>query len=90
MSGRGDREFILDMLDACSRILEYTGGMSFGEFYGSQMVQDAVIRNLEILGEASKRVSDGLKKKYSEVEWREIARTRDKIIHFYFGIKSLR
>ncbi|HDN83622.1 MAG TPA: DUF86 domain-containing protein [Candidatus Altiarchaeales archaeon] len=48
--------------------------------------KDAVVRNIEILGEASKSISEELKKKYPEVEWREISRTRDKIIHFYFGV----
>ena len=87
MSKRGDREFVLDMLIACNRILEYTGEMDFEKFSKSQKDIDAVIRNLEILGEASKRVSEEIKSKYPGIEWRKIAGTRDKIIHFYFGIK---
>ena len=54
-------------------------------FRRNDMVIDAVVRNIEILREASKRISE-LKKKYPEVGWREILRTRDKIIHFYFGV----
>lgn len=52
------------------------------------MVIDAVARNIEILGEAAKNVSGDLQKKYPEIAWREIARTRDKIIHFYFGVDT--
>ena len=86
MSKRGDREFILDMLSACERILEYTENLSYEDFCSKQMVVDAVVRNIEILGEATKNVSDELKNKHPEIEWQEIVRTRDKIIHFYFGV----
>lgn len=86
MSKRGDREFILDMILACNKILEYTKDLSYEDFCKKDIVIDAVVRNIEILGEAAKAISDNLKDKYPEVEWREIARTRDKIIHFYFGV----
>ena len=86
MSKRGDREFILDMMIACERMLEYTEQLSYEDFSKNQMAIDAVVRNLEILGEAAKNVSNELKSKYPEVEWQEIARTRDKIIHSYFGV----
>ena len=86
MSKRGDREFLMDMLIACEKIMKYTRDLSYEDFRRNDMVIDAVVRNIEILGEASKNVSEGLKKRYPEVEWREISRTRDKIIHFYFGV----
>jgi len=66
--------------------MEYTEGMDFSKFREDKKTKDAVIRNIEILGEAVKRLSKQIKEKYPEVEWNEIARTRDKIIHFYFGI----
>jgi len=66
--------------------MEYTEGMDFSKFREDKKTKDAVIRNIEILGEAVKRLSKQIKEKYPEVEWNEIARTRDKIIHFYFGV----
>ena len=86
MPKRGDREFLMDMLIACERIMKYTEDLSYEGFRGNDMIIDAVVRNIEILGEASKNISEELKKKYPEVEWREISRTRDKIIHSYFGV----
>jgi uncharacterized protein with HEPN domain len=86
MSKRSDREFTLDMLIACEKIMKYTQNLTYEDFCNNDMVVDAVVRNIEILGESAKNISEGLKSKYKEVEWREIARTRDKIIHFYFGI----
>ena len=87
MSKRGDREFILDMLIACNRILEYAEGLNFEKFSKSSMVVDAIIRNIEILGEAAKKISENIKNKYPEIDWQKIGATRDKVIHSYFGIK---
>lgn len=85
MSERGDREFLMDMLIACEKIMRYTKDLSYEDFRRKDIVIDAVVRNIEIIGEASKNISEGLKKKYPEVGWREISRTRDKI-NFYFGV----
>ena len=73
-STSGDREYILDMIVACERILKYTSGLSYEDFIRNQMVIDAVIRNIKILGEVAKRVSEELRMRYSEIEWREIAK----------------
>ncbi len=86
MSKRGDREFLIDMLIACEKIMRYTKDLSYEDFRKNDIIIDAVIRNIEILGEASKNISKELRGKYPEVGWREISRTRDKIIHFYFGV----
>ena len=83
---RGDREFLLDMLHACNNIIKYTKNLNRDDFCNNDLIRDAVIRNIEILGEASKRISNNLKQKYPEVEWSQISRTRDKIIHYYFGV----
>ncbi len=86
MYKRGDKEFVLDMFLACHKILKYTKGLSFEDFKKDDKTVDAVIRNIEILGEAVKNISKDFRKKYMDVEWSKIARTRDKFIHFYFGI----
>jgi uncharacterized protein with HEPN domain len=87
MSKRGDREFLLDIKEAAERILGYVGEMSYESFIADIKTQDAVLRNLEIIGEAIKNISKGLKKEHEEIEWKEIAGMRDRVIHQYFGIK---
>ncbi len=86
MSKRGDREYIRDILIACENIMCYKEGYDFDMFISDRRTQDAIVRNIEIIGEAVKNVSENLKKKYREIEWIEIAKTRDKLIHSYFGI----
>ena len=76
----------MDMIIACEKIVRYTENLSYEEFCKNDMIVDAVIRNIEILGEAAKNVSMDFRKRYPEVEWHEISKTRDKIIHFYFGV----
>ena len=86
MSKRGDREYLKDILIACENIISYMEGYDFDGFVNDRKTQDAIIRNIEILGEAVKNISGALKSKYEEVEWKEIAKTRDKLIHAYFGV----
>lgn len=87
MSKRGDKEFLCDMKEAIDRINNYIGVMEYEKFLQDTKTQDAVVRNLEIIGEAVKNLSDDLKEAYGDIEWKEVARIRDKIIHYYFGIK---
>lgn len=86
MSKRWDFEFLSDMDEAIKRIEGYITRMDYNDFLKDFKTQDAVIRNLEIIGEAVKNLSDKLKKKYQNVDWKNIAGMRDKIIHFYFGV----
>lgn len=87
MSKRGDKEFLLDIREAIERINVYIEEMKYEDFLQEMKTQDAVVRNFEIIGEAVKNLSKELKKQYRNVEWIEIAGMRDKIIHFYFGVK---
>jgi len=86
MSKRTDKEFLLDIQEAIRRIELYIKGLNYQDFLQKIETQDAVVRNLEIIGEAVKNISSNLKGKYRDIQWREIAGMRDKIIHFYFGV----
>ena len=72
--------------EAIKRIKSYTSGIGYNDFLKDYKIQDAVIRNIEILGEAAKLLSDKTKKKYPNIPWKEIAGMRDVLIHTYFGI----
>jgi uncharacterized protein with HEPN domain len=80
-----DRIYLLHVLDAIRYILEYTAAGK-ESFFTDRKTQDAVVRNLEIIGEAIKRVSSPLKDAHPEISWKPIAGMRDKLIHDYFGI----
>lgn len=74
------------MYDAITRIEEYTTNMKEAEFLYSNLVQAAVIREIEIIGEATKMISKNLKEKYPSIPWKSIIGMRDKLIHHYFGV----
>jgi len=86
MSKRCDAEFLADIVEAITRIAEYTHDIDYNGFLQNEMAQDAVVRNLQVIGEAAKNISSDFKKKHKDVEWKKMAGLRDKIIHHYFGI----
>jgi uncharacterized protein with HEPN domain len=86
MSKRGDREYLADIHEAIQRIQTYTTGLSYAQFRADEKTQDAVIRNIEILGEAVKHLSLELVAAHGDVEWKGIAGMRDKLVHEYFGV----
>ncbi|MDI6786614.1 MAG: DUF86 domain-containing protein [bacterium] len=86
MSKREDIAVIQDIKEVINRIIFYTSQMEYKDFLQDYKTQDAVIRNIEILGEASKLLSDETKEKYPNIPWKDIAGTRDKLIHDYFGV----
>jgi uncharacterized protein with HEPN domain len=77
--------YLLHMLDCATKIEEYTRSGQ-GAFMSSTMIQDAVLRNLEILGEAAKRLDPAFRDAHQEVPWRKIAGLRDVLIHNYPGV----
>jgi uncharacterized protein with HEPN domain len=83
---KDDLFYVRHIVDAASKAESYCSGLSKREFASNQLVQDAVIRQLEIAGEAAKHVSADFCRKHPEVPWKEMAGMRDKLIHDYFGV----
>ena len=78
--------FLDDILIAINRISEYIEGYDFEHFKKDYKTVDAVIRNFEIIGEASKSLDKKIKEKYSDVPWEEMYYLRNKVSHEYFGV----
>lgn len=78
--------YVRHIVDAITAIEQFTDGHDYSSFAKNKMVQDAVIRELEIIGEASKRLSETFKRTLPDVPWKNIAGMRDKLIHDYFGV----
>ena len=83
---KDDTVFLRHILDAINKIQEYAQGMDFEKFRKSSLVQDGVIRQLEIIGEATKNLSEGIRGKHPDISWKDMAGMRDKLIHQYFGV----
>jgi uncharacterized protein with HEPN domain len=81
--------FFEDILEATNSIKEYTHDMGYEKFIQDKKTRDAVVRNLEIIGEAAKNIPVDIKEKYPEVNWKEMAGMRDKLIHEYFGVSNV-
>lgn len=78
--------YIEDILEAIARIKDYTSGYDYSRFAEDRRTQDAVVRNLEILGEAAGRLPEELRANASEIEWRKIIGLRNILAHEYFGV----
>jgi len=81
--------FIKDILLAIERIEAFIGGMDYDAFVEDDKTLSAVVRKLEIIGEAVKQLPDSFTQQYSTIPWKLIAGMRDKLIHFYFGVDPL-
>jgi len=79
--------FLKDIYKAMSAIETFVAGMTLEQFRQDDKTSSAVIRKFEIIGEAAKNIPIPIKKQYSQIPWKEMAGMRDKLIHFYFGIK---
>jgi uncharacterized protein with HEPN domain len=86
MSEREWKLFLKDAQKSANRIIEYIKGMDRKEFFYDHKTFDAVMRNIEIIGEAIKHIPSEIREKYKEIEWKKIAGLRDIVVHEYFGI----
>jgi uncharacterized protein with HEPN domain len=83
---RDPRLYLDDILEAIARIKEYAGPLDYDAFTQDRKTQDAVVRNLEIIGEAAGRLPEATKAAAGEVEWRKIVGLRNILAHEYFGV----
>jgi len=83
---REDRVYLQHALDAIAKIHQYLRDVDRSRFLAESLIQDGVIRQLEILGEAVRRLSPRLREDHNQVPWKDVAGMRDKLIHGYFGV----
>jgi uncharacterized protein with HEPN domain len=83
---RDDQLYLQNILDAITAVETYVQGFDRERFDKNKLVQDGVIRQITIIGEATKLLSNELRDKHSQIPWRQIARMRDTLIHRYFGV----
>jgi uncharacterized protein with HEPN domain len=83
---KDDFVYIEHIMLCINKIQDYTNDLDQINFSKNELIQDAVIRNIEIIGEATKKISSDLKTQYNEIPWKEMSGMRDKLIHDYFGV----
>jgi len=83
---KDDLVFIKHILDSINAIEKFSEGLTKEKLVANRLKQSAIVREIEVIGEAVKSISENLRDKHNEVEWKEIAGTRDKMNHHYFGV----
>jgi uncharacterized protein with HEPN domain len=84
--GKDPKIFLLHILESINEIERNVKNLSKDKFFELTTIQDAIVRRLEIIGEAVKNLPDSFKKRYPEIPWKKIAGLRDVLIHEYFGV----
>ena len=86
MNRKNPKIFLEDILESIERIEKYAQGKTEDEFLDNYEKQDAIMKRLEVIGEAVKNIPKEVKNKHPQIQWKEIAGMRDKLIHEYFGV----
>jgi len=84
---RTSKDYIIDISTSITNISDFIQGMDYNDFVNDTKTVYAVIRALEIIGEATKNVPDSIRNKYPVLPWKSMAGMRDKLIHAYFGVR---
>ena len=85
-SPRRDRDYLGDIVEASERVLAYAAGLDIDSFLSDTRTQDAILRNLQVIGEATKRVSPSLRAAHPRIPWIQMAGLRNRFVHDYFGV----
>jgi uncharacterized protein with HEPN domain len=84
----GDAQRLIHIQEAIAEIEKYTKGVDLSEFKNNSMLRFATIKQIEIIGEAAKNITDATRNEYPEIEWKQIAGLRNILVHEYFGIDA--
>jgi uncharacterized protein with HEPN domain len=80
------RLYLDDMITSCEKVLRFTAGLGRKDFFADDKTHDAVVRNVQIIGDAAKHIPTDVRQQMTDVEWKKIAGMRDLLVHAYFGV----
>ena len=80
------KAYLADIIDAIRKIEKYTKNLSYEKFAADELILDGIVRNLEIIGEAAKRLPEEFRSRHTNIEWNKITGMRNRIVHEYFGV----